>query len=285
MKSSSVILAVLLLGATCASLGVYVQSTQYRHALQEAEVELATLREQSAAAPQPEAAVAAVRPILPPATTPGEGELEGLQVRVLELEEQLQEKDQLVRQLRVQAHQPPPPREEPPRERREPQDWAQRMRERMQKLQEEDPEEYARIQERRHAAHQRITEHLGSRLEFLSRIDPEGLSVEYLDNHNALIEKLARLNEHLVNADIDPASEDAWQVGRSVFREFHDVAGMMDMERDILLNDFAVGLGFSSEDSKSFVEYVEYVNEMTSGRELFHSMRGAMGRPRGGGGR
>ena len=70
-----------------------------------------------------------------------------------------------------------------------------------------------------------------------------------------------------------------------MFREFRDVAGMMDMERDILLNDFAVGLGFSSEDAKSFVEYVDYVNEMTSGRDLFHGMPGAMGRSRGGGGR
>ena len=191
----------------------------------------------------------------------------------MDLEKQLERKDRLILQLRQQLE-AQEAKAEQMRERFDPRKWAERTREGMEFLLARKPEEYARVVEERKAIQRRMAAGLNDRLDLLRSIKPQGLSPEYLENHKKLLKRLNQVSDRIAESNVDPASEGAWRSGRDIFREFGNIGRMMRMERDILMNDFAFDLGFSDEDATAFVEYMEYLNDMTSPREFFRSVRG-----------
>ena len=278
MRILSAILFLLCLVMTGVAFGIYRQSARYQVELQDARDVLAVLHENSAELEKREQT-----PALPPplrgerierseTPEPDAAVIDGMQTRVAELERKLEQRDQLVLELQEQLRQHESG-EKNLRERVETRKWAERTRQRMEILRERKPEEYERAMAKQEAANARLAADLKDRMDLFTSVDRDGLSSEYHENHNALLVRMRELSERLQTSNMDPASNDAWQTGRSMFKEFGDIGKMMNKERDILLNDFAFDLGFSDEDATLFVDYMVYVNDMTSPRAFFRNLQ------------
>ena len=148
----------------------------------------------------------------------------------------------------------------------------------MTQLKQDDPEEYARIQQQRQDFQQRATEHVGGQVAFFAELNTDGLPQEYIDNHVALVAKLNEFQQRINAINTDPASAEGGVSPRELFGSVRELAPMLDMEREVVLNDFAIELGYTPDDASSFVEYIDYVNEMTSPRGIMRNLGGFGGR-------
>ena len=278
MRILNIILSLLCLAMTCVAIGAYRQSVRYRGELKIVKGDLAALREKTDGPVTRESIPALPPPIRGERLERGETSqldaamMDGMQTRMAVLDGKLEQRDQQVldlqEQLRVQES-----GEKNLRERMETSKWAERARQRMELLRERRPEEYERAVEKREAAHEELAVGLEDRMNLFTSVDRQSLTPEYNKNHNALLIRMRELGERLETSNVDPASEDAWQTGRAMFKEFGDIGRMMNKERDILFNDFAVDLGFSDEDATLFVDYMVYVNDMTSPRAFFRNLQ------------
>lgn len=216
---------------------------------------------------------------------------EVLRARIAELETKLAAQEAEVLAFNQQPEEEPeeepqeearPNETEEERRERERAEWQQRREEQMAQFREENPEEYARMREQRQEAQRRVVSHLGGQVEFFSGLKTDGLPQEYVDNHAALVEKLNVFQARIDAVNTDPeANVDR----RALFGAMRELGPMLEMERQVVLNDFAMELGYAPEDTSSFVEYVDYVNQMTSARGILESMGGFGGRDGQGGGR
>lgn len=212
---------------------------------------------------------------------------EVLRSRIAELEEQLEEYEAGVAALKQEVAAAPEP-EEPvvedeaareERRQRSREEWEQRRQERMAELREQDPQEYARMVQERQEFKRRTTDHVGGQVGLFAALNTEGLPQEYVDNHVALVEKLSEFQARVDAINADPAAASSGR--RELFGSIRELAPMLEMEREVALNDFALELGYEPSEASSFVEYVDYVNEMTSPRSLMQNM-GGFGGDRGG---
>ncbi|MDF3130155.1 hypothetical protein P0Y35_13190 [Kiritimatiellaeota bacterium B1221] len=145
------------------------------------------------------------------------------------------------------------------------------------------PEELAERQKRdeerqqRRAEYQsRVSTELQTRRAFFSQINTEGLSPEYQAAHQDLMQRLVTA-ELLMNKMSDPelSRDERRELGRELWGQSREMGELMDMQRDVLLNDYAeLSLGLSADKTREFMEYMETVNQMTSGSP----MRGGGGR-------
>ncbi|WFB34927.1 hypothetical protein P3T73_12235 [Kiritimatiellota bacterium B12222] len=141
----------------------------------------------------------------------------------------------------------------------------------------------AERQQRREEYAARVQTDIQNRRDFFSQINTEGLAPEYIDAHNKLLASLDStqlLMEKM--ADPDLPREERREIGRELWQQSRDMDELMDMQRDVLLSDYAeLSLGLSAGKAEEFMQYMETVNEMTSGSP----MRGGGGGGRRGGGR
>jgi hypothetical protein len=157
----------------------------------------------------------------------------------------------------------------------------QEQQQRAEQWRQENPEEYARQQEERENRIREMRERATSRIEFLASVNTENLTPEYRENHEQLVQKLRTMNRAVSAISQDPESEASRELARQMREQSRDVGEMMEKEKEILLGDLASTLGYEGDGTQEFIEYVRYIDEVTS---LGGLMRGGFG-GRGGGGR
>ena len=210
-----------------------------------------------------------------------------LKDRIAELEQALSRKDAELKNLQAQAQtaeeQPQAETAEAAPPERNPEEWRERQRERMEQLSQEDPEEYKRIQDERREFQTRMVNNLGGQVEFLAGLSTEGLTQEQLENHTLLLERLSAFRAKVSQLNTDPASDEGGVSRRELFQEFREIGPLLDVEREVVLSNLAVDLGYAPSEAHSFVEYVDYINEMTSPRAIMRGLgwggRGGRGGP------
>ena len=161
--------------------------------------------------------------------------------------------------------------------------FAERMRGASEKLRQENPQEYARIEDERRQRRQEMANMTSDRLEFLKSLPTEGLSDEYLQNHQAVIERLTLFDQAMAAISANPDSEQSRTLRRQLFENSRGMGEMMQKERTVLLNDLAYEIGYRGPQAQQLVDYVNYVQEATSAPHPHGFGRGG-GRPQGGGG-
>lgn len=145
---------------------------------------------------------------------------------------------------------------------------------------EERAAQQAEREQRRKEFQERVVADIQNRREFFGQINTEGLAPEYQEAHQKLIQSLNTV-EGLMSQISDPelSRDERREIGRELWGQSREIQGLMDMQRDVLLNDYAeLSLGLTPDQTREFMEYMETVNQMTSGSP----MRGSGGRGRGG---
>jgi len=140
-----------------------------------------------------------------------------------------------------------------------------------------------RRDQQRAAFRERIGGELAMRRDFFSQVPLEGLAPEYREANQKLLatfDEMQSTMEELNNQELD--RNERRTLSREVWAKAREASGLMDMQRDILMNDYAQqNLGLNAEQTQGFMEYMETINEMTSMRSAF---RGNSTRGNGGGG-
>lgn len=115
---------------------------------------------------------------------------------------------------------------------------------------------------------ERVATDIQTRRDFFLQINTEGLAPEYQEAHQKLLTALdtsESLMAQMSNPDLN--REERRDLGREMWGQMKDMGDLMDMQRDVLLNDYAeLSLGLSREQTQEFITYMQTVNEMTSGR-------------------
>lgn len=117
---------------------------------------------------------------------------------------------------------------------------------------------------------------LRERRAFFSQINTEGLAPEYIEAHEKLmvsLETTEALIQQMANPDLD--REAMRDLGRELWGQAREMGGLMEMQREVLLNDYAeLSLGLSREQTQEFMNYMETVSKMTSGSPMRGGGRG-----------
>lgn len=228
--------------------------------------ELANRSSATGSLPTPSATPVATRPELPIMTVPVEptlgdasketelagskAEIQRLQARIAELEA-------------VEAE----------REKRR-QEMAERMQSRRDRMQAQDPAEYER---RRKEGQERLLDmasQTNERLEFMKAVPVEGLAPAYLENHLAVLERMEFFNSAMAQIAADPEGTAARELMPQVFMNMRGMGEMMEMQREVLLNDYARDLGYDGQNATDFVKSINYITEATTAPShgLLHQM-------------
>lgn len=126
-------------------------------------------------------------------------------------------------------------------------------------------ERRAAWEERRQDNRERIVNETQYRREFFDQISLEGLAPEYRQSHERLMTAMDEV-EVLVTSLNDPdlSRDEQREIRRTLGGMAREVQGLMNTQREILLNDYAQALGYTGEDARGFIDYIETVNQMTS---------------------
>lgn len=128
-------------------------------------------------------------------------------------------------------------------------------------------ERRAEREQRREEFQQRMRTDLQTRKDFFSQITVEGLSLEYREAHEELMQSMTEM-EKLMDVVGDPSlsAEERRDAGRTLWRRSREASGLMSMQRDVILNDYAeYHLGLDQQNTQEFIEYMQTVNQMTTG--------------------
>lgn len=120
-------------------------------------------------------------------------------------------------------------------------------------------------EQRRAEFRDRVVNEAQERRAFFAQVPTDDLAPEYRESHERLLEAMDQV-ETLVTSLNDPEldREQQRELRRALGGIARDMQGLMSTQREILLNDFAQALGYEGEDARSFIDYVETVNEMTN---------------------
>ncbi|HCE43084.1 MAG TPA: hypothetical protein DET40_06020 [Lentisphaeria bacterium] len=139
-----------------------------------------------------------------------------------------------------------------------------RFRTSMEKIKETDPERYAAMVERMNNFNKQMQENSNKQGEFLKKLDTKSMTPEQLDNHNKLLPLVAKNNQLLYEINQNPEGEKAPALRRELFDNSRQMRDLMETERSAALQQFATQLGYTSDQTGQFEEYIKLVYEMTS---------------------
>ncbi|MEE9367845.1 MAG: hypothetical protein V3V05_03165 [Pontiella sp.] len=160
--------------------------------------------------------------------------------------------------------------ERPPRE-----SWDDRMA----RMKEEEPEEYAEMVKRREERQTEMRYNLAERTATFLDLDTSNMTEEELANHNLLVEKMASVWE-LTEQFQDPEATPDREAMRELYDIAQEVRPLMRDERTIMFKQLGTDLGYEGQDAENFASHVEEIIGATS-LQLPGGGRGG----RGGGGR
>jgi len=173
--------------------------------------------------------------------------LKALRARIAELEKQLAEKDAEkpaeVAEEKVAGEQKAPPENSPAGRMRE-------MREHMEWLKKEKPDEYKRLTEAMARWRQNRIERTHTKLDFLASIDTSTMTEEQKKNHEAYQDLLVRreeLEEKMANPEM--SDEDRADIMRDMFQTRHEMGQLAKQEQTTLIDQTVKALGYSGDDA------------------------------------
>jgi hypothetical protein len=141
--------------------------------------------------------------------------------------------------------------------------FRERMRNAMERLKRESPEQYERLQQERQQRRQQAADMAAARAAFLREVPTEGLSEEYYRNHTALVARIEFIDASMARLAAAPDAEESHRLRHAVFRSIRGLDDMLLKEREILYADLADQAGYRDAAAQQFVDYLNYVNEMT----------------------
>jgi len=206
----------------------------------------------------------------------GEASIAALRARIADLERRLSERGESVAERKVEVAGEPgrgigavPERRGPP--------TAAEMRERMAKMEREDPVRFAHMTN--HFARMRAArrERAVMKMDFLSSIDTSGMDEFAKKTHLDLQDRIARRDELEERMhDMDLSDEERAAVFAEMRENEHALRELNLAERDNLLAQTAAAIGLSPEDSVELTETIKDIVEATEGG---FGMRGRGGPP------
>ncbi|MDF7798979.1 hypothetical protein P4C99_05865 [Pontiellaceae bacterium B1224] len=149
------------------------------------------------------------------------------------------------------------PRERGNRDNRE--SWEDRIA----RMQEEDPEGYAEMIQKREERQNEMRYNLAERTATFMDLDTSQMTAEELANHELLVSKMARVWE-LTDAFQDPEAAPDREAMREMFTTINDARPLMDQEREVMFKQLASDIGYTGDDSAAFAEHVENIIEATT---------------------
>lgn len=133
-------------------------------------------------------------------------------------------------------------------------------------------------QQRRQEMQARLSAAAQDRKSFFQQVPTEGLAPEYLASHQRLVQALDEIDILMARRnDESLSSEDRRAARGQMFDLMHEVQELMGTEREILLSDYATGLGLQGQDTDQFIEYMQTINEMTTAPRMFGGRGGGRG--------
>ena len=184
-------------------------------------------------------------------------ELLALRRRVTELEQALAERssEQVPVAVSEEAVQKQPAQETRPQR----QSWAQRM----EKMKQENPEQYAQMQKRREEFKQRMEEQFRERVDFLSAIDVRNMTEEQRANHEQLAATLARIDELSAKMS-EPGAGRSHEVMHEMGEAMGTLSELYRTERVYMFEEMAKSIGYSGSDASAFTEHIQMVIDNTT---------------------
>lgn len=134
--------------------------------------------------------------------------------------------------------------------------WRERMQ--------GDPEERARRQAERAERLDHVADMMRERSEFIQRIPTEGLAPEYLENHQALIERLDFFAHAAARIAADPEGSETRELMPELFRNLQGLDSIMEKQRTLMLDDLAHDMGYQGEEAEVFVNTIHKITEVTT---------------------
>ncbi len=163
----------------------------------------------------------------------------------------------------------------PPRE-----SWEDRMA----RMKEEEPEEYAEMIQRREERQQEMRYSLAERTATFMDLDTSMMTEEERANHELLVEKMAKVWE-LTEQFQDPEAAPDREAMRELFTEMNEARPLMRDERTVMFKQLGTELGYEGQDAEDFATHVEDIIGATSLQMPGRGGRGGGGRGGDGGGR
>ena len=137
---------------------------------------------------------------------------------------------------------------------------------------------------RREAMRERAIAGTQDRRAFFEQVSLEGLAPEYVAGHQRLLEAMDEVQVRIQALGDPSLSREAQRELRQELGELgRELNGLMGMQREILLNDYAQAMGFQGADARVFIDSIETIQEMTSLRGLIWGGGRGGGGPPGGG--
>ena len=205
---------------------------------------------------------------------PNAGELDRLKALVAQQRAQLAEMKPVPTSQEGEAEEAPKPSPTSfPEER-----TAENMKSFFDRMKEEDPERYQRMQDGMASMKERVTGGLGDRIEFFTSLDVSGLSGENMELLTVAVEKMNAMNQLMNGLDTEGDGVDAYQARGEMFGQMRELGEVMRDAREVLEADMIRGLGYSETETQELSAYLQSIQDMTSMRSMFR------GGPGGGGG-
>ena len=191
---------------------------------------------------------------------------DALQTRIQELEVALREKEDLIASLQQQATNAPA---RPP--------WSRGRRQRLEELKQTDPEQYQEVMQQQEAARVRVRASLARKAARVLERDTTAMGEEELEEYNlmvTLLEETWTLAEQLRG---DLPRDERRTIRRSMAEKMFTLTPMLEAERDREFYDLGMEFGYTEEESREFVTYLNEVIDLTSMRDVWRGMRPTRG--------
>lgn len=142
----------------------------------------------------------------------------------------------------------------------------QSWEERMQRMQEEEPERYAEMQKRRTEFRQQAEQRIRDRIDFLDAVDISNMTPEQRANHQKLLDTVARATE--LGAQMMQSGFGRGEEQRELRQELGETMGSLNElyagERQYLLEATAKAAGYSGDDVAAFSQHIQAIFDNTT---------------------
>lgn len=135
--------------------------------------------------------------------------------------------------------------------------------ERLERMKQEEPEQYAEMQQRRESFQKRMEQRSTDRRSFLAEIDVANMSPEQQANHTRLLEltdKLDTAMKQMMSGDAANSRE----LRREMFESFGELGELYTNERQYLLEETAAAAGYTGSAAALFSEHIQSIIENTT---------------------
>ena len=131
-------------------------------------------------------------------------------------------------------------------------------------LKETDPERYASMVEQRNNFTKQMHDNSAKQIDFFKKLDTKSMTPEQLENHNKLLPVVAKNNQLLYELSQNPEAEDATEIRRELGDNSRQMRDLLVTERSAALQQFAKQIGYRSDQTAQFEEYVKNIYALTS---------------------